>query len=205
MDPPEEYVKFISTTEYADREDLYDLFTHEADLHSTILLHIDLFKEVCLYIDQYIIKYMVEIPPRNGQWVPLGLLRYIHKDDRPYTQRLARFEAICQAAGKHIKLTRRELKALHKGNLGCTFISRLANFIFHVSEEPAGEAVELPHLHIGGVVREEKEVGEEPTNKTQEAKLLLLEYPQGLQGELLKVEAQGAGPSFEPTDDDAEC
>ena len=32
------------------------------------------------------------------------------------------------------------------------------------------ESMELPHLHIGGVVREEKEVGKDPTNQTQEAK-----------------------------------
>lgn len=202
MDPREAFLEFLSSTEYADREDLFDMFSREANLHSTISLHIDHFKEVCLYIDQYIVKYMVDIPPHTGQWVPLGLLRYIHKDDRPYTQRLARFEAICQASNEHITLTRRQLKALDKGNLGCTFLSRMASFIFHVSEEAAEEKMELPHLHIGGVVREEKDVGVEPTNQKQEEKLLLLEYPQGLQGELHKAEMQGGGPSFEHNDDD---
>ena len=80
----------------------------------------------------------------------------------------------------------------------------MANFIFHANEEKADDEVELPHLHIGGVVREVEDTALEPIDKKKEEKLLLLEYLQGLEGELQKTDKEEVGPSFVPHDDDVE-
>ena len=68
-------------------------------------------------------------------------------------------------------------KSFKKGKLGNTFSTQIANFIFHVSEQPKLKPVELLHLQIGGMVRKEKDAQMEQTNQQKEKYLLLLEYP----------------------------
>ena len=195
MDPREAFLEWLSTTDHADQEDLYDMFLREPDWHKTVLLHFNHFKAIIEYIDTYLLKYMVEFPGKVGKWVPMDLLHYIHKNDRPYLKRLARFADICKPIGLCVTISDEVIGAMKKGKLGNTFFAQLANFMFHVSEQPELKPAYLPHLQVGGIVREEKEAQMEHTNQQKEQTLLLLEYPQGLQGEAEKTQLSDAGPS----------
>ena len=195
MDSREAFLEWLSTTDHADQEDLYDMFLREPDWHNTVLLHFNHFKAIIEYIDTYPLKYMVDLPRNVGKWVPMDLLHYIHKNDRAYSKRLARFADICKPIGQCVTMSDEVVRSLKKGKLGNTFLAQIANFIFHVSEQPELKLAELPHLQVGGIVREEKDAQMEQTNQQKEQTLLLLEYPQGLQGEAENTQLSDAGPS----------
>ena len=83
-DPRFVFLDFLRTTEYPDCKELYDFYTPSPDLHTTITIHCDSFKDIIDYIDTYIIKYVVMLESLESMWVPCDHLCYIHKEDQPF-------------------------------------------------------------------------------------------------------------------------
>ena len=106
--PPEATVlqrfqAFLQTTEWRDRDDLHILITQFPDVNATIQLNIQSFDPILEFIKTYIDKYTVPISRQEELWVPCDLLCYIHKGDRPFTQRLQRFCVIAGEASQYVE------------------------------------------------------------------------------------------------------
>ena len=100
VDPRSIFLEFLRSIDYPNREDLYDFFTPSLDFHTTITIHSD-------------------------RWVPCDLLRYIHKDNRPFSQRLSCFEQIAESIGQYITIEEGHLacRTIKKRKMGFGFLS----------------------------------------------------------------------------------
>ena len=175
------FTLFLEDTPHEGNEEvLHSFFTRTPDLATTVDLHVDAFAEIVAYMEQHIMRYAVSIPPHDGLWVPCDLLRYIHKGDRPFTKRLKRFQEIAAQAGHFLDERAPGVPSLKKRKLGLEYLSRLATFIFFVSEEPDSPEVRLPHLQIGAAIKDSKEPDEALLNSSAEGAICLREHPQGL-------------------------
>ena len=125
--------------------------------------------------------------------VPCDLLRYIHKGDRPFTQRLQRFCVIAGEAGQYVENPR-----LAKKKVGTQFLSRLATFVFLLAEEPERSEVNLPHLRLGGVMKDTKEPTAAHWDTSKEGNSLALTYPGGIMDAAKSIGDKGVEASFKP-------
>ncbi len=132
------------------------------------------------------VKHAVRLASLPGLWVPCDLLRYIHKGDRPFSQRLSCFEQAAEGAGEHITISdgHPSWRTVRKRKLGASFLSHLATFIFFVFEEAAEEELVLPHMQVGGLIKESQELSAQPVDLMSEEAQLRTEYPRGLAGVL---------------------
>ena len=60
------FLDHLRTTEYPNREDLYDFYTRTLDFHTTITIHADSFKDIIDYVDTYILKYACRATVTTG-------------------------------------------------------------------------------------------------------------------------------------------
>ena len=200
----ERFQAFQQTTEWRDRGDLHNLFTRYPDVNATVALNLHCFQPFMDFMATYIDKYTVPIRGQEDMWVPCDLLRYIHKDDRPFAQRLQRFCVIAGEAGQYVEDSR-----LVKKKIGTQFLSRLATFVFLLAEEPDRPEVTLPHMHLGGVVKDTKEPIAKPLDAISEGKILAITYPGGVMDAAMSMSDKDASDkdadaSFKPQEDAAE-
>ena len=111
---------------------------------------------------------------------------------------------MAKLAGQYVQLDADAVHALGMGKIGHTFFSQQAFVLFLVYEAPSGPDVELSHLHIGGVLPDNKDPDATRMDKAAEGVILALEHPTGLQGLLEAAPSDSAisvPPEENPTPD----
>ncbi|KAI5076007.1 hypothetical protein GOP47_0008072 [Adiantum capillus-veneris] len=73
-------------------------------------------------------------------------------------------------------------------------------FVFLLAEEPERSEVSLPHLRLGGVVKDTKEPITAPWD-SKEGNILALTYPGGVMDAAKSMGDKGAEASFKPAAD----
>ena len=117
-------------------------------------------------------------------------------------KRLQCFENLAQEIDQYVQLSKQEVAALKKGKLGTRFLAQFATFHYVVSEQEAPPSLSLHHIHIGGLLKNEKEVSAQAMNPRAESALLAIEYPMGLHSVLAQKaqEPQEKGDTLREAD-----
>ena len=113
---------------------------------------------------------------------------------------MKRFQEIATQAGHFLDESAPGVPPLKKRKLGVEYLSRLATFIFFVSEEPDSPEVRLPHLQLGATIKDNKEPVEDLLNTSAEGEICFREHPQGL---LSLVENPNPTPTECPLSEEA--
>lgn len=175
------FMHFLSTSDYAGREDLYHMFNRKVDLAKTIGLAWTDYTGTIEYMEKHLAEYCITLPPEDLKWVPCALLKYIHNNEVAYCRRLERFQEVAAIGDQLMVLTEEEVLAFEKGPLGTHFLSWVACFIFIINECDSDEEVESVALPIGGFTKDANDVPSESTSQQKEETWGTLSFPQGLE------------------------